>query len=32
VIELDELKIPKGLRPVADEIVGITDAVLSHHR
>lgn len=27
VIELDELKIPKGLRPVADEIVGITDAV-----
>ena len=27
VIELDELKIPNGLRPVADEIVGITDAV-----
>lgn len=27
VIALDELKIPKGLRPVADEIVGITDSV-----
>jgi hypothetical protein len=27
VITLDELKIPKGLRPVADEIVGITDSV-----
>lgn len=29
MVELDELKIPKGLRPVADEIVGITDAVCS---
>lgn len=27
MIELDELKIPKGLWPLADEIVGITDAV-----
>ena len=27
VIALDELKIPKGLRPVVDEIVGITDSV-----
>lgn len=27
MIALDELKIPKGLRPVADEIVGITDSV-----
>jgi len=27
VITLDELKIPKGLRPVVDEIVGITDSV-----
>ena len=27
MITLDELKIPKGLRPVADEIVGITDSV-----
>src|SRR5271155_5031267 len=27
MIELDELRIPKGLRPVADEIVGITDSV-----
>jgi len=27
VVELGELKIPKGLRPVVDEIVGITDAV-----
>jgi hypothetical protein len=27
VIALDELKIPKGLRPVVDEIVGITDPV-----
>lgn len=25
VVELDELKIPKGLRPVAEEIVQITD-------
>jgi hypothetical protein len=29
VIALDELKIPKGLRPVVEEIVGITD---SEHR
>ena len=29
MIDLDELKVPKGLRPVADEIVGITDAVCS---
>ena len=27
MIALDELKIPKGLRPVADEIVAITDSV-----
>jgi uncharacterized protein DUF6398 len=27
MIALDELKIPKGLRPVADEIVSITDSV-----
>jgi Domain of unknown function (DUF6398) len=27
MIELDELKVPKGLRPVVDEIAGITDAV-----
>jgi Domain of unknown function (DUF6398) len=27
VIALDELKIPKGLRPVVDEIAGITDSV-----
>jgi len=27
VITLDELKIPKALRPVVDEIVGITDSV-----
>jgi hypothetical protein len=27
VITLDELKIPKGLRPVVEEIVGITDSV-----
>jgi hypothetical protein len=27
--DLNELKIPKGLRPVADEIVGITDPVCS---
>jgi len=27
VIALDELKIPRGLRPVVDEIVGITDSV-----
>ena len=27
MIALDELKIPKGLRPVVDEIVGITDSV-----
>jgi Domain of unknown function (DUF6398) len=27
VIALDELKIPKGLRPVAEEIVAITDSV-----
>jgi hypothetical protein len=27
MIELDELRVPRGLRPVADEIVGITDAV-----
>lgn len=27
MIALDELKIPRGLRPVADEIVGITDSV-----
>jgi len=27
VITPDELKIPKGLRPVADDIVGITDSV-----
>jgi hypothetical protein len=27
VIALDELKIPKGLRPVVGEIVGITDSV-----
>jgi hypothetical protein len=26
MIALDELKIPTGLRPVADEIVGITDS------
>ena len=26
-MELDELKVPKGLRPVVDEIVGITDSV-----
>jgi hypothetical protein len=25
-MELDELKVPKGLRPVVDEIVGVTDA------
>jgi hypothetical protein len=29
MIGLDELKIPKGLRPVADEIVAITDSVCS---
>lgn len=29
MIGLDELKIPKGLRPVADEIVAITDRVCS---
>jgi hypothetical protein len=29
VIGLGELKIPKGLRPVADEIVAITDRVCS---
>ena len=27
VIALDELKIPRGLRPVVEEIVGITDSV-----
>jgi hypothetical protein len=27
VIALDELKIPRGLRPVVDEIAGITDSV-----
>ena len=27
VIALDELRIPKGLRPVVEEIVGITDSV-----
>jgi hypothetical protein len=27
MIAFDELKIPKGLRPVVDEIVGITDSV-----
>jgi Domain of unknown function (DUF6398) len=27
VIALDELNVPKGLRPLADEIVGITDSV-----
>jgi Domain of unknown function (DUF6398) len=27
VIALDELKIPRGLRPVAEEIAGITDSV-----
>ncbi len=27
MIALDELKIPKGLRPVVEEIVGITDSV-----
>ena len=27
MIGLDELKVPKALRPVVDEIVGITDAV-----
>src|SRR5690348_12268013 len=27
MIELDELKVPKGLRPVVDEIVGLTDAM-----
>ena len=27
MIALDELKIPRGLRPVAEEIVGITDSV-----
>ncbi len=27
MVALDELRIPKGLRPVADEIVGITDSV-----
>jgi hypothetical protein len=27
VIALDELKVPRGLRPVAEEIVGITDSV-----
>ena len=27
MIALDELKVPKGLRPVVDEIVGITDSV-----
>ena len=27
VIDMDELKVPKGLRSVVDEIVGITDAV-----
>jgi len=27
VIALDELKVPKGLRPVVEEIVGITDSV-----
>jgi hypothetical protein len=27
VVALDELRVPKGLRPVADEIVGITDSV-----
>jgi hypothetical protein len=26
-MELDELKVPKGLRPVVDEIVGVTDSV-----
>jgi hypothetical protein len=27
MIELDDLKIPRALRPVADEVVGITDSV-----
>ncbi|HMD94764.1 MAG TPA: DUF6398 domain-containing protein, partial [Trebonia sp.] len=27
MIALDELKVPKGLRPVVEEIVGITDSV-----
>ena len=27
MIALDGLKIPKGLRPVVDEIIGITDSV-----
>jgi Domain of unknown function (DUF6398) len=27
MMELDELKVPRGLRPVVDEIVGITDSV-----
>lgn len=27
MVALDELRIPKGLRPVADEIIGITDSV-----
>jgi hypothetical protein len=27
MMELDELKVPKGLRPVVDEIVGVTDSV-----
>jgi hypothetical protein len=27
VIALDELKVPKELQPVVDEIVGITDSV-----
>jgi hypothetical protein len=27
LIALDELRIPKGLRPVVEEIVGITDSV-----
>ena len=26
-MELDELRVPKGLRPVVDEIVGVTDSV-----
>src|ERR1700730_16385998 len=27
MIDLDELKVPRGLRPVVDQIVGITDSV-----
>jgi hypothetical protein len=30
MIDMGELKVPKALRPVVDEMVGITDSVLSN--